>query len=269
MKKKMMKLTTIVFVIVVLISAGGVEKAIKKILQSNSIDYGQVYSQVSKVESTEMRTQAQSETPAGFRTEEQTQMLTMVPTEAAIEVPTEAAIEVPTEVPIAVAQKQESAEKMAEVSVQNSGIILTDNEAKARAIEQNNLYRNMVSTILAETNVIRAGVGLSALSENATLTQIAMFRAAEMANSSVLTHTRPNGLSCFTVYDIYTYGYTSAGENLSWNSEYLRSPVKDWKTSEGHYKNMISTAYNQIGIGVAPGMCNGSQGFYYVQVFSN
>ena len=196
--------------------------------------------------------------------------LTVVPTELPTESPVETSAEVLEEKPAQVPVKEPSE---APTIVNESPItvvtIMTDDEAKAKAIVLNNSYRNMVSTILAETNAIRAGVGSSSLTENATLTQVAMFRAAEMANSSVLSHTRPNGLSCFSVYAIYSYVYTSVGENLAWNSENLRSPVEDWKTSEGHYKNMVSTSYNQIGIGVAPGICNGSQGFYYVQVFSN
>jgi len=202
--------------------------------------------------------QSPIETSSESPSEQSKETSTETPQETAQEQSQEAKVEKPTEPKATAAQAPEAVATM-----------LTDAEAKEKAVVLNNSYRNMVSTIISETNAIRTGVGASTLTENATLTQIAMFRAAEMANSSLFSHTRPNGLVCFSVYEVYSYKYTAAGENLAWNSNFLGSPVEGWRTSEGHYKNMISTSYNQIGIGVAPGIYNGNQGFYYVQVFSN
>jgi len=276
MKNKLVKFTIIIFVVASVAIIGGNEKAIHNSSQFNEITKnmwesadvvtipGDLYGYATYNESTF----ALANLNDYWRVH--SQVSTEVPTEAPTEAQTEAPTETPTEAPTQkTTQKPASTEKPKDTPTDNPSAIITDDEARAKAIVLNNSYRNMVSTILTETNAIRSGVGASALSENATLTQMAMFRAAEMANSTVLSHTRPNGLACFTVYDIYTYAYTSAGENLAWNSDNLRSPVGDWKGSKGHYENMISTAYNQIGIGVAPGVYNGTQGFYYVQVFSN
>jgi len=275
MKKNLIKLTIIALVIVLVVVVGTIGKTIHDGAQSNkiekhtekSVDLDMLngdlcgYAIYNRAAFTLANTMGDWHIPTQVPKEEPTEE----PTEATTEAPTQALaalqVQAPPQAPNPAPQPPQD---------DNSESSMTDDEAKEKAIELNNSYRNMVSIILNETNVIRKGVGASALSENGTLTQIAMFRAAEIAKSNSPIHTRPNGLKWITVYDIYCYGYTAAAENIAWNSEYLVSPVDTWrKSTTGHYENMISSDYSKIGIGVAPGIYNGKQGFYYVQEFGD
>jgi len=261
MKKKWMKLTIIVVILILVAVIGGNEKRILSNSQSNEIAKNtEKLANLVMVNNDIMdHWQVSLQAPTETSTETPTEVLITTPTVVSTQAPTEAPTTTPT-----IAQASASS------APENAGTVMSDSEAEAKAIELNNSYRNMVSTILAETNVIRAGVGSSALSENATLTQVAMFRAAEIAKSSSPIHQRPNGLRWETVYNIYNLEYNAAAENIAWNSDYLVSPVDTWKTSKtGHYENMINIGYSKIGIGVAPGIYNGKQGFYYVQEFSD
>lgn len=86
---------------------------------------------------------------------------------------------------------------------------------------------------------------------------IARLRAAEA--SVYLSHTRPNGESCLTLRT--ENGAVSRSENLAWNYDGLMHGIEQWyaemdeyvekgKTKEtGHYASIISTKYNQIGVG--------------------
>jgi len=95
--------------------------------------------------------------------------------------------------------------------------------------------------------------GLSGLTYDYGLEQVAMKRAAEIAVS--YSHTRPNGDSCFTAYtecgvsgfmlgENIAAGYTSASdvfvgwaeENYYWNGQ-------------GHRRNMLNSDFKTIGIG--------------------
>ncbi|MGN0466835.1 MAG: CAP domain-containing protein [Lachnospiraceae bacterium] len=93
---------------------------------------------------------------------------------------------------------------------------------------------------------------LSELAYDYDLEKIAMKRAAEIAMS--YDHTRPNGLTCFTAYDI---SYYAAGENIAAGYTSAVSVNKGWREDnddyygQGHRRNMLSNKFNCVGVGHA------------------
>lgn len=112
------------------------------------------------------------------------------------------------------------------------------------------------STILELTNDLRTEQGVGTLVENEKLERAADIRAVETAES--FSHTRPDGRDFYTVLeeDEVQYLYTIAGENLAMGTYHLNDKqmaaflFDGWVESDGHYKNMISPDYLEIGIGV-------------------
>lgn len=93
---------------------------------------------------------------------------------------------------------------------------------------------------------------LSELTYDYNLEKIAMQRAAECA--IYYSHTRPNGGSCFDVYDEYNYPLWSVGENIAVGQASYSSVFTAWKednykySGQGHRRNMLDSDYNRIGI---------------------
>lgn len=93
------------------------------------------------------------------------------------------------------------------------------------------------------------------LNWSADMEAIARVRAAEAA--VYMSHTRPNGESCWTVTT--KEGVSSFAEDLAWNYKGLMEGIEQWygekddylnKTGAvtGHYESIISTRYNQVGV---------------------
>ena len=89
-----------------------------------------------------------------------------------------------------------------------------------------------------------------------------MIRAIE--TSVYWSHTRPNGQSCFTI-TLNGVGYSGkiVAENIAAGQTTPEKVMDNWMKSEGHRANILSTKFNQIGIG-----CYETGGvFYWVQLF--
>ena len=96
--------------------------------------------------------------------------------------------------------------------------------------------------VLELLNELRTSLGLSELTMNEELLDVAMQRAAEIA--LYYSHTRPNGTSCFS---LYSKGYV--GENIAIGQTSPAAVMEAWTNSSGHYANMTSGKYNSVGIG--------------------
>lgn len=111
-----------------------------------------------------------------------------------------------------------------------------------------------IQKVLDGTNRLRAEKGLKPLKLDPNLTAYAQVRASEIAN--VWAHTRMDGGS------IGNFGENNAAGNSTGEAT-----VEQWRNSKGHYANMVSPAYETIGIGMvyAP---NTQYGYYWVQIFN-
>lgn len=104
--------------------------------------------------------------------------------------------------------------------------------------------------ILKLLNQARSAKGLKPLIMDADLLRIARIKAEDMVNSNYFSHTSPLYGSPFNMMKNNGITYKSAGENIAGNPS-LQDAVTAWLNSPGHSKNIYSTAYQYIGIGVA------------------
>ena len=99
------------------------------------------------------------------------------------------------------------------------------------------------SDILGRVNSLRSGLGIAPMAADATLTTIAQQWAAHMAATGILAHNP--GLATQA-----PPGWTKIGENIG-DAFSLDAVYNALVASPDHYLNMIDTAYNRSGVGVA------------------
>ena len=121
---------------------------------------------------------------------------------------------------------------------------------------------NYAFDVLNKLNALRGSLKLGALKMDASLMSSAMQRAAEI--SIYFSHTRPNGYSCFSVFDDVLL-YYSMGENIAMGQSNPADVMESWTNSSGHYENMVKSSYKSVGIGCFE-MSNGM--LCWVQLFS-
>ena len=130
-------------------------------------------------------------------------------------------------------------------------------------IQSENTYTDLINEVYEITNNYRSLVGVSSLTLDSSLVEAASIRAKELSDS--FSHTRPNGSSCFTVLSGLGISYGTAGENIAAGYSSSQSVMEGWRSSSGHYQNIISSKFKKIGIGV--NIINNQ--YYWVQIFSN
>lgn len=118
--------------------------------------------------------------------------------------------------------------------------------------------------MLEYVNNLRSENGSSPLTLDGNLNLAATIRALEMAWSSKFSHTRPDGRSCFTIFNDLGLSAGMAGENIAGGSTSTKYVFDMWDKSEGHHNNMINPNFTKIGVGKAT--VNGAT--YWVQLFS-
>ncbi len=115
-------------------------------------------------------------------------------------------------------------------------------------------------------NEERKAVGVGPLATNKVLTEAACLRSEEIEEH--FSHTRPDGTKCYTAIKDQSAFFTM-GENVAYNggiiyfydgmsSEELAKEIDyaakfffgQFKSSEGHYRNMIYDSFNCSGVGV-------------------
>lgn len=130
-------------------------------------------------------------------------------------------------------------------------------------IQSENTYTDLINEVYEITNNYRSLVGVPSLTLDSSLVEAANIRAKELSDS--FSHTRPNGSSCFTVLSELGISYGTAGENIAVGYSSSQSVMEGWRSSSGHYQNIISSKFKKIGIGV--NIINNQ--YYWVQIFSN
>lgn len=130
-------------------------------------------------------------------------------------------------------------------------------------IQNENTYTDLINEVYEITNNYRSLVRVSSLTLDSSLVEAASIRAKELSDS--FSHTRPNGSSCFTVLSELGISYGTAGENIAAGYSSSQSVMEGWRSSSGHYQNIISSKFKKIGIGV--NIINNQ--YYWVQIFSN
>ncbi|GEM_PF-4462306 len=127
-----------------------------------------------------------------------------------------------------------------------------------------NVLASTEEDFLVFLNNERTSLGKINLTLNSALTQASYLHAKDMLDNNYFSHTSLDGRT-FTarIQNAGYSGYYSLGENIAYHSG-TPDAVKIfnmWKSSSGHYNNMISTNFNEMGLGVYS--ANGYT--YYVQ----
>ncbi|MDD2627282.1 MAG: CAP domain-containing protein [Clostridia bacterium] len=103
--------------------------------------------------------------------------------------------------------------------------------------------------LLKLINDYRAKNGVKPLSFGVTLNKISKMKSDDMVQNDYFSHTSPKYGTPFEMMKNNGLNYKSAGENIAGNPS-LDKAMDSWINSEGHRKNILSSSFNYIGIGI-------------------
>lgn len=143
-----------------------------------------------------------------------------------------------------------------------------DNNTKTGNNTSNNNSSNTNLTsdeqeVLNLINNQRKQNGLSELSINNEVQNVAQIKAKDMVDNNYFSHTSPTYGSPFDMLKSFKISYNTAGENIAGNSS-NSGAVTAWMNSSGHRANILNSSFNQTGIGVAS---SPKYGKIFVQMF--
>lgn len=131
------------------------------------------------------------------------------------------------------------------------------------------LLSAVITGVLVDiTNSNRVAQNLGVLTENPTLAYAAQLKANDMAEKSYFAHNSPEGKTPWYWFSEGGYKFLYAGENLAVNFTESSDVVQAWMNSEGHRANILNDKFTEIGIAMAPGVYNGRETIYVVQLFA-
>ena len=110
--------------------------------------------------------------------------------------------------------------------------------------------------IYNKVNEERAKAGVPALSYNNTMEKYARIKSQDMGDKNYFSHTDLNGNYITTQMQADGVSYNAWGENIAYIAG-ITDPtalanqfMTNWMNSEGHKKNILSTNFDSIGVGV-------------------
>lgn len=112
-----------------------------------------------------------------------------------------------------------------------------------------NTLPNTTDTILTLINNERKNQGLPELIIDDLLNSTAQNKAIDMVAKSYFSHESPTYGSPFKMMQDAGIIYKTAGENIAGNQS-VEKAVSSWLASKTHKQNLLSNAYNYIGIGL-------------------
>jgi uncharacterized protein YkwD len=109
--------------------------------------------------------------------------------------------------------------------------------------------------MLEGVNRVRAEAGLALLVRAEALDALAAERSTDMAARGYFSHTTPEGLDVFALMDRRGIGFSTAAENLAWNT-YAEEraavvALQGFLDSPPHRANLFNPAFSRVGVGVA------------------
>lgn len=108
-----------------------------------------------------------------------------------------------------------------------------------------------VQSLLDNTNAQRSSNSLSNLGLNAQLDQAAQAKANDMSARDYWSHNTPDGQTPWSFIAAAGYSYQTAGENLAYGFDTAADTVTGWMNSPEHRANILNTAYEEVGFGIA------------------
>lgn len=130
------------------------------------------------------------------------------------------------------------------------GMVREDLVTKAFNISNEELKQKS-NELLNLINLQREKNGLIRLEVLPRLEEIANLKAEDMVKNNYFDHNSPTYGSPFDMMKNFGITYKTAGENIAGNTT-IEGAFNAWINSESHKQNILSNAYNYIGIGIAP-----------------
>lgn len=112
-------------------------------------------------------------------------------------------------------------------------------------------------------NKERANSGLAPYQVDMQLVKVARVKAQEMVDKGYFSHTSPTYGSPFQMMETFGINYRAAAENIAQNQS-VSGAHQMFMNSSGHKANIMSSAYDYVGIAVVNG---GPHGKTFVQMF--
>jgi len=128
-----------------------------------------------------------------------------------------------------------------------------------------NVQASAEDKILQLMNEKRVQAGLQPLTLDNTLLQVARYKSNHMIQYNYFDHTNPDGTKWTNWLQTIGYKYTTAGENIAYNTYDAVELFNQWWNSPGHRANMMNSSYTKVGIGVV----QGNNKYMGTQEFSN
>ncbi len=124
--------------------------------------------------------------------------------------------------------------------------------------------RALETEVIRLVNVERAKTGKSALAENSEVSRIARIKSKDFINNNYFSHNSPTYGDPFDMLKSFGIKYTAAAENIANGQRTATEVMKTWMNSAGHRANILNSAYNQTGVGVAR---DNNGNLYWTQMF--
>lgn len=100
--------------------------------------------------------------------------------------------------------------------------------------------------IMTELNDLRLSYGLTPLTDSPLLTEAAYVRCHEI--TSCMSHTRPDGRSCSSIYTDLSVDANIWGENLAAGYSTTTRVIQEWMASESHRANLLNPDFRHAGV---------------------
>ena len=123
------------------------------------------------------------------------------------------------------------------------------------------------STIISDTNYIRAKYNLHPLKENPELTAAAYLKAYDMFNDQYWDHISPDGKTPWYFIRNTNYDFRFAGENLAKDFSSSEDVIAAWMESPDHRANILNPNYEDIGVAIVKGRLNGKETTLIVAIY--
>lgn len=147
-------------------------------------------------------------------------------------VPTAAPTNEPTKAPVVTAEPTVAPTKQPVVTAAPTALPTTGGGGQTSS--------SLAAQVISQVNSERAKYGLSALTEDARLSEAACIRAQEIVRQ--FSHTRPDG-SAWSTVSSYAYG-----ENIAKGHNSVDRVMAAWMSSEGHRANILRESFGSIGV---------------------
>ncbi len=124
--------------------------------------------------------------------------------------------------------------------------------------------------LIEKTNAERIAEGVSKVTSNTTLNEIAEEKLADMFTRWYFNHVTPEGTKIGAHAKENGYTYSIIGENLAigiYGSD--QEVIDTWMESGGHRANILNERFSEIGLAVDDGTYKGEYVWMVVQVFAD